>query len=119
MCEILTEHREHIHGLIHCSGSGQTKVLNFIDNLKVVKENLFPIPPLFSLIQKNSGTSWKEMFKVFNMGHRFEIYIPEKYTGDVIKISKQFNVEAQIIGYCESSDVKTLVIRHQGEDFVY
>jgi phosphoribosylformylglycinamidine cyclo-ligase len=104
---------------VHCSGGGQTKVLNFIDKLKVVKDNLFPVPPLFQLIQKHSGTSWQEMFKVFNMGHRFEIYIPEKFVGDIIKISQQFNVEAQIIGHCEAAVERSLVIRHQGEDLAY
>jgi phosphoribosylformylglycinamidine cyclo-ligase len=117
--KILAKYRSHIHGLVHCSGGGQTKVLNFIDNLKVVKDNLFPVPPLFQLIQKHSGTSWKEMFKVFNMGHRFEIYLPEKFAADVIKISQKFNVEAKIIGHCEASGVKSLVIRHQGEELGY
>jgi len=119
LLEILSQHRENIHGLVHCSGGGQTKVLNFIDNLKVVKDNLFSVPPLFRLIQKHSGTSWQEMFKVFNMGHRFEIYLPEKIADEVIKISQQFNVEAQIIGHCEASNGKSLVIRHEGEDLVY
>jgi phosphoribosylformylglycinamidine cyclo-ligase len=117
--EILSLHRASIHGLVHCSGGGQTKILNFVDNLKVVKDDLFPVPPLFSLIQQHSGTSWKEMFKVFNMGHRFEIYLPGKFAADVIKISQQFNVEAQIIGHCEASETKSLVIRHQGEELVY
>jgi len=119
MLKILTEHRANIHGLVHCSGGGQTKVLNFIDNLKIVKDQLFPVPPLFQLIQKHSGTSWQEMFKVFNMGHRFEIYLPEKFAADVIKISQQFNVEAQIIGHCEASKEKSLVIRHLGVELAY
>ena len=108
MLKILAKHRANIHGLVHCSGGGQTKVLNFIDKLKVVKDNLFPVPPLFQLIQKHSGTSWQEMFKVFNMGHRFEIYLPEKFAADVIKISQQFNVEAKIIGHCEASKIKVI-----------
>jgi phosphoribosylformylglycinamidine cyclo-ligase len=119
MLKILAEHRSNIHGLVHCSGGGQTKVLNFIDNLKIVKDNLFTVPPLFQLIQKHSGTSWQEMFKVFNMGHRFEIYLPQKFAADVIRISQHFNVEAKIIGHCEASKVKSLVIRHQGVDFNY
>ncbi|MCK9400066.1 MAG: AIR synthase-related protein [Bacteroidales bacterium] len=119
MLKILAEHRANIHGLVHCSGGGQTKVLNFIENLKVVKDNLFPIPPLFQLIQKHSGTSWQEMFKVFNMGHRFEIYLPEKFAGDVIKVSQQFNIEAKIIGHCEVSEKRSLVIRHQEEELAY
>ncbi len=119
MMEILSMHRQNIHGLVHCSGGGQTKALNFIDKLKIVKDNLFPIPPLFTLIQKHSGTSWHEMFKVFNMGHRFEIYLPEADTGDLIKISERFNVEARIIGHCEKSAKKSLVIRHQGKEYKY
>jgi phosphoribosylformylglycinamidine cyclo-ligase len=117
MNEILTRHRESIHGLVHCSGGGQTKVLNFIDNLKVIKDNLFPVPPLFQLIQQHSGTSWQEMFKVFNMGHRFEIYLPMGIAEEVIKISERFNVAAKIIGHCESSTVKSLIIRHQGAEY--
>lgn len=119
MKEVLSEYRGNIHGLVHCSGGGQTKVLNFTDKLKVVKDNLFPVPPLFSLIRKHSGTSWQEMFRVFNMGHRYEIYLPEKFAADVIKISRQFQIEAQIIGHCEPSKEKSLVIRHRGEDLVY
>jgi phosphoribosylformylglycinamidine cyclo-ligase len=117
--EILSQHRENIHGLVHCSGGGQTKVLNFIDKLKIVKDNLFPVPLLFRLIQQHSGTSWQEMFRVFNMGHRFEIYLPEDIAGNVIKLSEQFNVHAQIIGHCEASAVKSLLIRNMGEDFQY
>jgi phosphoribosylformylglycinamidine cyclo-ligase len=119
MREILLQYRENIHGLVHCSGGGQTKVLNFINNLKIVKDNLFPVPPLFSLIREHSGTSWQEMFKVFNMGHRFELYLPEKFAEDVIKISGVFNVEARIIGHCEPATGNMLVIRHQGEYFSY
>jgi phosphoribosylformylglycinamidine cyclo-ligase len=117
MLEILSQHRKNIHGLVHCSGGGQTKVLNFIDKIKVVKDNLFPIPPLFQLIQKHSGTSWQEMFKVFNMGHRFEIYLPEKFAQNLIKISQQFNIEAKIIGHCEASAVKSVVIQSMEGEF--
>ena len=119
MREILSQYRESIHGLVHCSGGGQTKVLNFIDKLKIVKDNLFPIPPLFQLIQQHSGTSWQELFKVFNMGHRFEIYLPEKFAGEVIKISHQFKVDGQIIGHCEKSDSKFMVIREEGNYYRY
>jgi phosphoribosylformylglycinamidine cyclo-ligase len=119
MKEILSRHRQDIHGLVHCSGGGQTKVLNFIDKLKVVKDNLFPIPPLFMLIQKQSGTSWQEMFRVFNMGHRFEIYLPESFSEELIKISGQFNVEARIIGHCEESSTKSLVIKHAGQEYKF
>lgn len=117
--EILDKHRKNIHGLVHCSGGGQTKVLNFVDDLVVVKDNLFPVPPLFRLIQEHSGTPWKEMFKVFNMGHRFEIYIPEEFTAPIIEISKSFNVDARIVGHCERSEGKSLVIRHMGTDYHY
>jgi phosphoribosylformylglycinamidine cyclo-ligase len=119
MKEIIEQQRKNIHGLVHCSGGGQTKVLNFIDKLKIVKDNLFPIPPLFNLIKEHSGTSWHEMFKVFNMGHRMEIYLPEKAAGDVIKISQQFHVDAKIIGHCEASSEKSLLIRTMGEDLIY
>jgi len=113
------EFRNDIHGMIHCSGGGQTKVLNFIDKLKVVKDNLFPIPPLFRLIQQHSGTSLQEMFRVFNMGHRFEIYLPEEYAEKIIKISSLFNVDARVIGHCEASSSKSLIIKHQGGVFIY
>jgi len=119
MKEILDKHRKNIHGLVHCSGGGQTKVLHFVDKIKVVKDNLFPVPPLFQLIQQHSGTSWQEMFMVFNMGHRMEIYLPAEFAEDLIKISGQFKVEAKIIGHCEASPEKSLVIRHQGEEFTY
>ncbi|MHC1707033.1 MAG: AIR synthase related protein [Bacteroidales bacterium] len=100
---ILRELRAIIHGMVHCSGGGQTKILHFIDNLSVVKDNLFEIPPLFRIIKEQSGTSFKEMYKVFNMGHRLEIYLPEEYADPVIEISKDFGVEAKIIGYCDEA----------------
>lgn len=108
--EILENLRDQIHGLVHCSGGGQTKVLHFTEQLRIVKNCLFPVPPLFKLIQTHSGTSWQEMFRVFNMGHRMEIYLPEKHADAVIKIAGQFNVEAKIIGHCEASDKKSLLI---------
>lgn len=116
---ILGEHRSHIHGMVHCSGGGQTKILHFIDNLHVIKENLFPVPPLFQLIQSESGTPWEEMYKVFNMGHRMEIYLPEKFAENIISISKQFNVDAKIIGHCEASAQKVLTIHSDAGDFTY
>jgi phosphoribosylformylglycinamidine cyclo-ligase len=119
MKEILEKHRENIHGLVHCSGGGQTKVLHFIDKLKVIKDNLFPVPPLFELIQQHSGTEMKEMFRVFNMGHRMEIYLPEEFAADIIKIAHQFNIEAQVVGHCEAATAKSLIIRHQSEDYLY
>ena len=111
--------RPHIHGMVHCSGGAQTKILHFIDNLKVVKNNLFPIPPLFKLIQEQSKTEWKEMYKVFNMGHRLEVYLPKEYAQQVIDISKSFNIDAQIIGYCEASDKKELLIESEFGRFEY
>jgi phosphoribosylformylglycinamidine cyclo-ligase len=117
--EVLAQHRENIHGLVHCSGGGQTKVLNFIDKIKVVKDNLFPVPPLFRLIQQHSGTSRKEMYKVFNMGHRFEIYLPEQFAEDLIMIAKGFNLEAKVIGRCEKSESKSLVIKSEGKLYNY
>jgi len=92
-----------IHGMVHCSGGAQTKILHFVENLHIVKDNLFEVPPLFKLIQENSGTDWKEMYQVFNMGHRMEVYVPANIAEDIIKISKSFNVNAQIIGYIEKA----------------
>ena len=117
--QILEELHPNIHGMVHCSGGAQTKILHFIENLKVVKNNLFPVPPLFQLIQKESGTNWKEMYTVFNMGHRLEIYLPEEFARKVIEISKSFNVDAQIIGYCENSEKKELIIESEFGRFEY
>jgi phosphoribosylformylglycinamidine cyclo-ligase len=112
---ILGEHRSHIHGMVHCSGGGQTKVLHFIEKMNVIKDDLFPVPPLFKMIQSQSGTPWEEMYKVFNMGHRMEIYLPEKFAESIIVISKQFNVDAKIIGRCvESSSPKLTIISPAG-----
>jgi phosphoribosylformylglycinamidine cyclo-ligase len=116
---ILDEHRSHIHGMVHCSGGGQTKILHFIDRLHVIKDDLFPVPPLFLLIQSESGTPWEEMYKIFNMGHRMEIYLPEKYAESVISISKQFNIDAKIIGHVEASTEMKLTIRSEAGTFVY
>jgi len=116
---ILGEHRLHIHGMIHCSGGGQTKVLHFIEKLHVIKDDLFPVPALFKMIQSQSGTPWEEMYKVFNMGHRMEIYLPEKYAESIISISKQFNVDAKIIGHCETSVQKILTIRSDEHTYTY
>ncbi|GAB4111427.1 MAG: AIR synthase-related protein [Thermoflexibacter sp.] len=119
MKQIFESHRPHIHGLVHCSGGGQTKVLHFIDNLHIVKDNLFPCPPLFELIQIESGTDWKEMYKVFNMGHRMEIYIPEKYAIEIIQIAASFQIEAQVIGWVEKSTHKKLTIKSEFGEFEY
>ena len=108
-----------IHGMVHCSGGGQTKILHFIDNLQIVKDNLFPIPPLFQLIQEQSKTEWKEMYQVFNCGHRMELYVPEAIAKEIIEISNSFNVQAQIIGRVEASDVKKLTIKSENGTFEY
>jgi phosphoribosylformylglycinamidine cyclo-ligase len=108
-----------IHGMIHCSGGGQTKVMHFIDNMHIIKNNLFPVPPLFKIIQEQSGTSWQEMYKVFNMGHRFEIYTSEKNAESIIDIASAFNLEAKIIGNCEASDTKRLTIETENGRFEY
>lgn len=117
--EILDKHRSEIHGMVHCSGGAQTKVLHFIENLHVVKNNLFPVPPLFKLIQEESQTDWKEMYKVFNMGHRMEIYVSESLAADIINISKSFGIDAQIVGYVEKSDHKKVTINSEYGKFEY
>lgn len=108
-----------IHGMVHCSGGAQTKVLHFVDNVHVIKDNLFPVPPLFKLIQENSGTDWKEMYQVFNCGHRMELYVPQAIAEDIIAISKSFNVDAQIVGRVEASDKKELTITSEYGTFNY
>lgn len=115
----LEELRQHIHGMVHCSGGAQTKVLHFIENLHVIKDNLFPIPPLFKLIQEQSGTSWQEMYKVFNMGHRLEVYLEEKYAQRIIEISQSFGINAQIIGRVEAAENKKVTIRSEFGEFIY
>jgi len=108
-----------IHGMIHCSGGGQTKVMKFAKKLHIIKDNLFPVPPLFRLIQEQSGTPWQEMYQVFNMGHRMEIYLPEAFADEVINIAREFKVEARIIGRCEASDTTTLTIKTESGTFNY
>lgn len=116
----LKEIRSQIHGMIHCSGGGQTKILHFIDNLHVVKDNLFDTPPLFQLIQNQSNTEWKEMYKTFNMGHRLEVYLPEQYANIIIDIAKSFNIDAKIIGYCQRTENgKKLTIDCKHGKFTY
>ena len=117
--KILDTHRNHIHGMVHCSGGAQTKVLHFVDNVHVVKDQLFETPPLFTLIQQQSGTDWKEMYKVFNMGHRMEIYVNKEHAQEIINISKQFGVNAKIIGKVEKYQGKKLTIKSQHGEFVY
>jgi phosphoribosylformylglycinamidine cyclo-ligase len=116
---LLDEMRSQIHGMVHCSGGAQTKILHFVDNLHIIKDNLLPVPPLFKLIQEESGTSWQEMYKVFNMGHRLEIYLPEALAARVIEISKSFGIDAQIIGRVEASPVKKLTIESDHGTFFY
>jgi phosphoribosylformylglycinamidine cyclo-ligase len=117
--KILEAHRANIHGLIHCSGGAQTKVLHFVDNCHVVKDQLFDIPPLFKVIQEQSHTDWKEMYKVFNMGHRMEIYLPEKLADEIIAISKSFNIDAKVIGRVEGFSGKKLTIKSSKGIFEY
>ncbi|MDN5212443.1 AIR synthase-related protein [Fulvivirgaceae bacterium BMA12] len=119
MQEIFKTHRKNIHGIIHCSGGAQTKVLHFLDKNHVIKDNLFPIPPLFRIIREESGTDWKEMYKVFNMGHRMEIYLDETYAEDLLAISSSFGVEARIIGRVEDSARKQLTIKSEFGEFEY
>ncbi|NLY23844.1 MAG: phosphoribosylformylglycinamidine cyclo-ligase [Bacteroidales bacterium] len=118
--QIINEINGNIHGMIHCSGGAQTKILHFLgDGLRVVKDNLFPLPPLFALIQKQSGTDWSEMYKVFNMGHRMELYLPEACAERVIEIAGSFHIDAQIVGHVEKSDQRELLIESEQGRFYY
>jgi phosphoribosylformylglycinamidine cyclo-ligase len=117
--KIMDRMRPEIHGMIHCSGGAQTKILHFVDNLKIVKNNMFPVPPLFKTIQEQSGTDWKEMYKVFNMGHRMEIYLSPEKAQQIIDIAASFNIGAQVVGFVEQSDKKELVIESEFGRFEY
>ncbi len=117
--KILETHRTKIHGMMHCSGGGQTKVMRFVENLHIIKDHLFPLPPLFKLIQEESNTSWEEMYKVFNMGHRMEIYCDQQDAPYIIDIAKSFNVDAQIVGKVVASQVKRLTIKSEYGTFLY
>ena len=117
--KLLDAMRPQIHGMVHCSGGAQTKILHFIENLKVVKDNLFPVPPLFRTIHEQSGTDWKEMYKVFNMGHRLEVYVSPENAQQVIEISKSFNIDAQIVGHVEKSNKTELTIKSEFGTFEY
>jgi Phosphoribosylaminoimidazole (AIR) synthetase len=117
--KLLDALRPQIHGMVHCSGGAQTKILHFVDGVHVIKDNLFPIPPLFRTIQEQSKTEWKEMYKVFNCGHRFEVYLPKEYAQHVIDISKSFGIDAQIIGRIEQSDHTHLTIHSEYGVFEY
>ena len=111
--------KNEIHGMVHCSGGAQTKILHFIKNLHIIKDNLFEVPPLFKLIQEESKTDWKEMYQVFNMGHRMELYVPQELADDIISISKSFNVDAKIVGKVEASTSKKLTIQSEFGEFHY
>lgn len=117
--KILNLMRDKIHGMVHCSGGAQTKILHFIQNKHIIKDNLFPTPPLFKLIQEQSGTDWKEMYKVFNMGHRMEIYLSPEYAEDIIKIAQSFNIDARIVGRVEDSQENKLTILSEYGKFEY
>ncbi|MEL6252415.1 MAG: AIR synthase-related protein [Bacteroidota bacterium] len=114
MKELLRDHRTNINGMIHCTGGGQTKVMKFVEGLHVIKDNLLPTPPIFRLIQDSSGASWKEMYQVFNMGHRMEIYTDEKTADDILKLAEKFQIDARIVGRCQASDKNRLDI--EGEE---
>lgn len=117
--ELLKNLRSEIGGMIHCSGGAQTKILHFVEDLHIIKDNLFEVPPLFKMIQKESGTDWKEMYKVFNMGHRMEVYIEEKHADEVISISNSFNIDAQIVGRVQKSESKRLTINSASGNYSY
>jgi len=117
--KMLEQYRNEIHGMVHCSGGAQTKILHFVDKLHIIKDNLFEVPPLFSLIQEQSNTSWREMYQVFNCGHRMELYVPAAIAEDLIKISRSFGVDAQIVGRVEDSPSKKLTIKSKYGIFEY
>ncbi len=117
--KVLEQFRPQVHGMVHCSGGGQTKVLHFIENLHVIKDNLFEIPPLFDLIQQQSATSWHEMYKVFNMGHRMELYVPAAIANEICSVAASFNISAKVIGRCEISNGKKLTIQNSNGTFQY
>lgn len=116
---LLDQLRPQVHGMVHCSGGAQTKVLHFVENKRITKNNMFPVPPLFRIIQQESNTDWHEMYKVFNMGHRMEIYIAPEYAGQVIEIAKSFNIDAQVVGFVENADKNELIIESEKGRFVY
>lgn len=117
--QILDELRPNIHGMVHCSGGAQTKVMHFVQGLRIIKDNLFPVPPLFRIIQEQSATDWKEMYKVFNMGHRMELYVAPEHAARIIEISQSFGIEAQIVGKVEAAESNELIIRSEFGEFKY
>ncbi len=119
VAKVLNEIFDAVHGMIHCSGGAQTKVMNFVNGVHIIKNNMFDIPPLFKIIHAESGTEWKEMYKVFNMGHRFEFYVNEQNAGTIIDIAKSFNIDAKIVGRVEKADNKKLTIESEFGKFEY
>jgi len=117
--KVLEQYRSDIHGMIHCTGGAQTKVMKFVENMHVIKDNLFELPPLFRIIREQSETSWEEMYEVFNMGHRFEIYGSQELADAVIKIAADMGVEAKVIGRCEAAENNKLTISSEFGEFVY
>jgi phosphoribosylformylglycinamidine cyclo-ligase len=117
--QILKQYRNDIHGMVHCSGGAQTKVMHFVENLHIIKDNMFDVPPLFEMIQQESKTSWHEMYKVFNMGHRMELYLNEAMAQKIIDIAGEYNIEAKVIGRCESAIANKLTIRSEFGEFIY
>ena len=117
--EVLKAMHSEVHGMVHCSGGAQTKVLHFIENLRVIKDDLFPTPALFAAIQRMSGTDWQEMYKVFNMGHRMEFYVPPTRAAEIIGISKSFGIDAKVIGRVEAAPAKEVVLTSPHGTFTY
>jgi phosphoribosylformylglycinamidine cyclo-ligase len=117
--EIFAKHRRQLHGVIHCTGGGQTKPLKFIKNAHIIKDNLFPLPPLFQLIQESSGTDWREMYQVFNMGHRMELYVAPRHADALIKIAEKYGIEAQIIGKVEAATGEKVTVKSPYGEFEY
>jgi phosphoribosylformylglycinamidine cyclo-ligase len=111
--------RSSVHGMIHCSGGGQTKVLHFINRLHIIKDNLFPVPPVFMMIQQESSTPWKEMYQVFNMGHRMELYVPEEVAGTILEIATEFSLEARIVGRVEKGETASVTLLTGHGEFRY
>ena len=119
VAEVLKEMRSYIHGMIHCTGGAQTKVMNFVEHKHIVKDSLLPVPPLFKLIAAESGAEAKELYQVFNMGHRFEFYVPEKIADDIVSIAHSFNVDAQVIGHVEEAPTNKLTIESPYGTIIY
>ena len=116
---MLDSDRNQIHGMIHCSGGAQTKILHFVEGLKIIKDNMFEIPPLFKLIHEESGTDMQEMYKVFNMGHRMELYVPEAISAHLIAISESFGVDAKVVGRVEEAEKAEVLIQDNGKEYRY